>query len=268
MRRGEVEPGVVVGPEAASRRSRRSGGSWSSGRDPRVQRDLGGLRLGLLGELGQRGVALLGLGLGLGDELLVDGVGEGVARESRLTSWPRPVSRLLLELALLPEGRWPGLKARLSWAAAGVEAGVSTAERAPSAAIGDGGDPGRTGTRREDAEQAASRGRGVTRGAALAGRRHGCEPWAFFGRRVTAATAARAATVRSVVTHRMKSPPAGRGSAETTHVADRATCPNCNGTVTDPRNRSAPAPMHARRIVSRRGVDNCSTDRDGLACPL
>ena len=79
-RGAEVLPGVQVGPEVARRTEAGAQVVAVQGRDPGVLRDLGGLRLGLLGELGQGDVALLDLGLGLGDQVLVDHVGERVAR--------------------------------------------------------------------------------------------------------------------------------------------------------------------------------------------
>ncbi len=74
----EVEARVVARPEAVV--AELGGGDRRADREhPLVEGDLLRLRLGQLGELGQRGVALLGHRLGLRDQVGIRCIGQGVA---------------------------------------------------------------------------------------------------------------------------------------------------------------------------------------------
>ena len=186
--------------------------------------------------------------------------------ESRLTSWPRPVSRLLLPLALLPDRALAGLKAGHLVAGRGGHRGLDGREGAER---GDrhGRHPGEHGHRGQTADErslgglatgAAGRSRRCDAREARAGagsawagwplawaRRGSRAGWTVAGDRRAGGrghrrAAARAAAVRPVVTHRKEVLAAGLRAVVAGHTALSTqpwTSTYCNGMVTDVRNR-------------------------------
>ena len=191
---GEVQAGVEVRPQAAVLAE--AGGQVVAldGEDPLVQGDLLGLLLGLLGELGQGGVALPHLLLGLLHELLVRGVGQGVAARVAAHGGVTGVEEVAARgLAGAAEGARAG-QPRV------VRAHQARVRRGDGAAGGDGqcGDAEQDRRGGETAEQGAARAGAAGGGLGGPALPRGC----YLSGHGLRGTTAVAATIRSVVAHK------------------------------------------------------------------